>query len=460
MSKLWGGRFSKETSALVDQFNASIGFDSRLWKYDIEGSIAHAKMLGKQGIIPAEDAEVIVCGLNAIADDIAAGKVEFDISAEDIHMNVEKLLHERIGPVAGKLHTARSRNDQVALDLRMYVKAQIKAVDGAIRDLQTALVIIVEQNIETVMPGYTHLQHAQPITLAHHLLAYVWMLQRDRERFADCYKRTDVLPLGSGAMAGTSFPIDRHYVAEVLGFSKVSENSMDAVSDRDFAVEFLSAGSILGMHMSRFAEEIILWNTREFGFVELDDAMATGSSIMPQKKNPDVAELIRGKTGRLYGNLITLMTVLKGLPLTYNKDLQEDKEPIFDTVDTLLMCVPILQTLIETTEFRTQKMAEGVQGDFSTSVDIADYLVRQGVPFRSAHEIVGRMVQYCIQNDKSLGDLNLDELKTFSDKFESAGAVGGAKESVASRDVPGSTAPNRLKEQIDSAKRAMGEIKF
>ncbi|MHB1191313.1 MAG: argininosuccinate lyase, partial [Armatimonadota bacterium] len=308
MAKLWGGRFGKETSALVDKFNASIGFDCRLWECDIAGSIAHARMLGRQGIIPQADAEAIARGLAEIAEEIREGKVEFDVAAEDIHMNVEKLLAAKIGDVAGKLHTARSRNDQVALDLRMYVKAQIGEIDALARDLQRALIGKVEEHAGAVMPGYTHLQHAQPVPLAHHLLAYVWMLQRDRERLADCLKRTDVLPLGSGAMAGTSFPIDREFVAKELGFARVSENSMDAVSDRDFAAEFLSAGAILGMHLSRLSEEIVIWNTREFGFVELDDAFATGSSIMPQKKNPDVAELVRGKTGRLYGNLIALLT--------------------------------------------------------------------------------------------------------------------------------------------------------
>lgn len=454
MAKLWGGRFSKETSALVDAFNASIAFDCRLWEQDIQGSIAHARMLGKTRIIPADDSVKIVEGLKAIADDIRAGNVTFDISAEDIHMNVEKLLHERIGEVAGRLHTARSRNDQIALDLRMFVKVQILAVDLAIKELQEALIGIAELHVDTLMPGYTHLQHAQPITLSHHILAYVWMLQRDRGRFADCYRRMDVMPLGSGAMAGTSFPLDRGYVAEQLGFARISENSMDAVADRDFAAEFLSAGAILGMHLSRFAEEIIIWNTREFGFVELDDSMATGSSLMPQKKNPDVAELLRGKTGRLYGNLITMLTVLKGLPLTYNKDLQEDKEPVFDTADTLLQSLGVLKALIESTEFRTEKMADGLKGDFSTATDLADYLVRKGMPFRAAHSVVGRVVGYCVEQGKSLGDLSSDELKGFAEEFES-GVAFTPKQSVEGRDIPGSTAPNRQREQIESAKKAV-----
>ena len=458
MAKLWGGRFSKETSEVADRFNASIGFDARLWEYDIEGSIAHARMLGKCGIIPAEDAEALIGGLEGIADDIRAGKVAFDLSAEDIHMNIEKLLHERIGEAAGKLQTARSRNDQIALDMRMYVKAQIKSIDAAIGSLQNSLIEIAERHIETVMPGYTHLQHAQPVTLAHHLLAYVWMLQRDRERFADCHRRTDVLPLGSAALAGTSFPIDREYVAELLGFSRVSENSMDAVSDRDFVVEFLAGASILGMHMSRFAEEIILWNTREFGFVELDDSMATGSSLMPQKKNPDVAELIRAKTGRVYGDLVGLLTVLKGLPLTYNKDLQEDKELVFDGADTVLGCLPVLRKLIESAEFRPARMAEAVRGDFSTATDLADHLVRGGIPFRSAHEVVGRLVGYCVKEGKSLSELGPSELRSFSDKFGDVDVACGIEESVEARDIPGGTAAGRLKEQIKAAKRAVSEV--
>ena len=457
MSKLWGGRFSKETAEIVDQFNASIGFDACLWEYDIEGGIAHAQMLGKCGIISEDDARAIIDGLHGIANDIRAGKVKFDIAAEDIHMNIEKLLHERIGEVAGKLHTARSRNDQVALDLRMYVKAQIEAVDEAIGGLQLSLIRKAEEHIETLMPGYTHLQHAQPVTLAHHLLAYVWMLQRDRERFADCYRRTDVLPLGSGAIAGTSFPIDREYVAKLLGFSRISENSMDAVSDRDFVVEFLSAASILGMHMSRFAEEIVLWNSEEFGFVELDDSLATGSSMMPQKKNPDVAELIRAKAGRLYGNLLALLTVLKGLPLTYNKDLQEDKEPLFDTADTVLQCLKVMRLLIETSKFRADVMARALEGDLSHSTDIADYLVKRGVPFRTAHEIVGRLVKYCIEKGKSPGELTRDELLRFSDKLEEIDVPEQAKQSVEARDVPGGTSSGRVREQIEAAERAVAK---
>lgn len=451
MSKLWGGRFNKETSESVDEFNASIGFDVRLWEFDIQGSIAHARMLGKTGIISSDDADSIVKGLEDLAEDIRSGKVEFDISSEDIHMNVERLLHDRIGEVAGKLHTARSRNDQIALDLRLFVKAQIQSINKAIHSLQSSLVSTAEAHTGTIMPGYTHLQHAQPVVLAHHLLAYVWMLQRDRERFADCFRRVDVLPLGSAAMAGTSFPVDRQYVAEQLGFSRISENGMDAVSDRDFAVEFLAACSILAMHMSRFAEEIIIWNTKEFGFVELDDSMATGSSIMPQKKNPDVAELVRAKTGRVYGDLVALLTMLKGLPLTYNKDLQEDKEPVFDASDTILHCLPMLQKLIETTRFQTDRMADALEGDFSTATDAADYLVRRGMPFRSAHEVVGRIVRYCLNEGKSFTDLSPKELGAFSDKFGDD-AWFGVQESVEARDIVGGTASVRLADQINRAR--------
>jgi len=452
MSKLWGGRFSKETSEQVDAFNASIGFDCRLWEQDIRGSIAHARMLGLSGIIPSADADKIVKGLEEISRDIKSGKVEFDISAEDIHMNIEKLLHQKIGDVAGRLHTARSRNDQVALDLRMYVKEQIRKITEEIEALQETLVKTAEQHIHTLMPSYTHLQHAQPITLAHHLLAYVWMLQRDRGRLSDCLVRTDVMPLGSGAVAGTSFPIDRYLVAEQLDFPRISENSMDAVSDRDFAIEFLSAGAILGMHLSRFAEELIIWNTKEFGYIELDDSMATGSSLMPQKKNPDIAELIRGKCGRLYGNLVTMLTVMKGLPLAYNKDLQEDKEPVFDTVDTLLQCLGVLRALIECTEFRVERMKESLTGDFSTATDLADALVRKGVPFRSAHETAGRIVAYCIENKRTLEDLSSEELEKFAPELGQGASLDPAS-SVEARDIPGSTSPGRIQEQISAAYR-------
>ncbi|MDH7481888.1 MAG: argininosuccinate lyase [Armatimonadota bacterium] len=460
MSKLWGGRFKKATSPIVDEFNASISFDARLWRYDIEQSIAHASMLGKCGIIPLAESEKIIQGLRDLKNDIEAGKVEFDTSAEDIHMNIEKLLHERIGDVAGMLQTARSRNDQVATDVRMYVKAQIKEIDSLIREAQSAFIKVAESNIDTIMPGYTHLQHAQPVMLAHHILAYVWMLQRDRERLADCFKRTDVLPLGSAALAGTSFPIDREYTAKMLGFSRISENSMDAVAERDFAVEFLCALSILAMHMSRFAEEVVIWNTSEFGFIELDDSVATGSSLMPQKKNPDVAELMRAKTGRVYGDLMALLTVLKGLPLTYNKDLQEDKERLFDASDTIVICLKVLIEFVGHLKFNTTRMAAGLEGDFSTATDIADYLVTRGVPFRTAHEITGKLVRYCLEQGKTLGNLTLEEMRRFSDKFEGSNLTWDAWSSVEKRNIPGATAPCRLREQLEAAKKALAADLF
>jgi len=460
MSKPWGGRFRKNTSPIIDRFNASITFDQRLWKFDIEQSIAHASMLGKCGIIPASDAEKIVQGLRELRDDILAGKVEFDISAEDIHMNIERLLQERIGEIGGMLQTARSRNDQVATDVRMYVKSEIREIDALIRNLQEAIVETAEKHVDTIMPGYTHLQHAQPISLAHHLLAYLWMLQRDRERLADCFKRTDILPLGAGALAGTSFPVDRQYLAQVLGFSQVSENSIDAVSDRDFAAEFLCALAILSMHLSRFAEELIIWNTSEFGFLELDDSVATGSSLMPQKKNPDPAELIRAKTGRVYGHAIGLLTVLKALPLAYNKDLQEDKEALFDAADTSKQCLHVLCEVIRSSQFDAGKMSAGLEHDFSRATDVADYLVKKGVPFRQAHEITGRIVRYCIENGKSFRDLTINEVRQFSDKFEDMASFVDPASSVRARNVYGGTAPECVLEQISLARSAISRLFF
>lgn len=416
--KLWSGRFSKNTSKLMDDFNSSIKFDSRLYKHDIKGSIAHAKMLGKCGIIPAEDSELICRALEEILSDIENGKVEFDTDAEDIHMNIEKILISRIGDVGKKLHTGRSRNDQVALDIRMYLKDEIDIIRELISDLIAVLIKTAENNLDSIMPGYTHLQPAQPITLAHHLMAYVQMFDRDYERLSDCFKRLDVMPLGSGALAGTTYPLDRQYVASMLGFDSITENSIDAVSDRDFIIELNSDLSIIMMHLSRFCEEIILWCSYEFSFIELDDAYSTGSSIMPQKKNPDVAELIRGKTGRVYGNLITLLTVMKGLPLAYNKDMQEDKEAIFDSVDTVKTCLVIFTQMIDTMSVRKSNMLEAAKKGFINATDLADYLVRKGVPFRDSHYITGRIVAYCIENNKNIEELEPDELKKFSDKFD------------------------------------------
>lgn len=455
MSKPWSGRFRKQTLPSVDEFNASIGFDVRLWEYDIRGSIAHAHRLAECGVITENEANTIIEGLEAVAERIRTGTADLDLTAEDIHMNIEKLLHDHIGELAGKLHTGRSRNDQIALDMRMYLKDQIRSIECMLLDLQETLVMLAESHTSSLMPGYTHLQHAQPVPFAHHLLAYFWMFERDRERLANCFERTDVLPLGAGALAGTSFPINREATASELGFSRISENSIDAVSDRDFVVEFISVASIIAMHISRLAEEIVLWSSSEFGFLELDDSVATGSSIMPQKKNPDVAELIRGKTGRVYGSLFAILTVLKGLPLSYNKDLQEDKEPLFDVVDTLQVCLPMLKLVMQTARFQPHRMAEALEGDFSTAVDIADNLVRNGVPFRSAHHIVGRLVRYCLDNGKSVAELSDAELKSISSKLRSSMIDLSVESAVESRDVPGGTSSRRVREQIQMARRVL-----
>ncbi|MBT9537351.1 MAG: argininosuccinate lyase, partial [Nitrospirae bacterium] len=400
MKKLWAGRFTEKTSKTVEYFTESISFDRRLWKYDIEGSIAHAKMLGKQKIISQKDSSAIINGLKNIAGEIETGRFRFAVELEDIHMNIEAALIKNIGDAGKKLHTARSRNDQVALDLRLYLRAETKETIALIKNLQKTLLNAAENNIGIIMPGYTHLQRAQPVLLSHHLLAYVEMLRRDRERFEDSLKRINVLPLGSCALAGTSLPVDRSYAAKLLGFKAIAENSIDAVSDRDFAIEFLTDAGILMMHLSRFAEELILWSTEEFSFIELPDAFTTGSSIMPQKKNPDVAELIRGKSGRIYGNMIALMTVMKGLPLAYNRDMQEDKTPVFDTVDTIKSCLTVLAQMMPQIKFMKERMRDAAGRAYSTATDIAEYLVKKGVPFRQAHEITGKIVRYCIKNKK------------------------------------------------------------
>ena len=377
MAKLWGGRFQKSTDKKVDDFNSSIRFDKRMYAQDIKGSIAHAKMLGKQGIIDSADSEKIVKGLLEILSDIEAGKVEFLIDAEDIHMNIEKLLTDKIGDAGKRLHTGRSRNDQVALDIRMYLMDEIDEIYAMVKNLMSALVSIAKEHTETIMPGYTHLQKAQPISFAHHIMAYFEMLKRDSERLIDCKKRTNVMPLGSGALAGTTYPLDREFVAEELGFSAVTMNSLDGVSDRDFVIELSCTLSIIMMHLSRFSEELILWSSHEFSFVEMDDAFSTGSSIMPQKKNPDVAELIRGKTGRVYGHLMGLLTTMKGIPLAYNKDMQEDKEPIFDAIDTVKLCLPVFSDMVTTMTVRKDKMLQGAKGGFTNATDVADYLVKK-----------------------------------------------------------------------------------
>lgn len=418
MAKLWSGRFNKATDKKVDDFNSSISFDARLYKQDITGSIAHATMLGKAGIITEEESALIVQTLNEILADIEAGKVEFLIDAEDIHMNVETILIERIGDTGKKLHTGRSRNDQVALDIRMYVKDEIKEISAMLTHLMETLLHMANQHLDTVMPGYTHLQKAQPITFAHYLMAYFQMFKRDYERLQDTFKRTDVMPLGSGALAGTTFPLDRELVKDLLGFSAITENSLDGVSDRDFALELLSDLSIVSVHLSRMSEEMILFNSHEFSYIEMDDAFSTGSSIMPQKKNPDIAELVRGKSGRVFGDLMALLTVMKGIPLAYNKDMQEDKEAIFDAVDTIKMCLPVFTDMLATLSVRAENMKKGAAGGFTNATDYADYLVKKGVPFREAHGISGKTVFYCISKDKALEDLTLEEFKTFSPLIE------------------------------------------
>lgn len=418
MAKLWGGRFSKNTNELVDAFNASIDFDKRLYNEDIRGSIAHAKMLAKCGIIPVEDGEKIVAGLKDILADIEAGNFSFEVALEDIHMNVEARLTERIGQAGARLHTARSRNDQVALDMHMYMKREVAEIAELIINFEKALLTVAKKHDKTLMPGYTHLQRAQPITFAHHLLAYFNMLQRDFRRLLGVWEGADMMPLGAGAIAGTTFPIDRHDVAAQLNFGKVYCNSMDAVSDRDYVIEFLSFASMLMMHMSRLSEEICLWSSTEFGFIELDDAFATGSSMMPQKKNPDIAELVRGKTGRVYGHLQAMLVTAKGLPLTYNKDLQEDKEGFFDAVDTIKFSLAVYRDMILTMTVNVDKMQQAVSKDFSNATDLADYLVRKGLPFRQAHEVVGKCVAYAILNDKFLPEISLEEYKEFSELFE------------------------------------------
>lgn len=418
MAKLWGGRFSKNTNELVDAFNASIEFDKRLYHEDIRGSIAHAKMLAKCGIIPAEDGEKIVAGLQDILKDIEAGNFAFEVALEDIHMNVEARLTERIGSAGARLHTARSRNDQVALDMHMYMKREVTEIAELLLNFEKALLSVAKEHEKTLMPGYTHLQRAQPITFAHHLLAYFNMLQRDFRRLMGVWEGADIMPLGAGAIAGTTFPIDRFYVAEQLNFGKVYGNSMDAVSDRDYVIEFLSFASMLMMHLSRLSEEFCLWSSTEFGFIELDDGFATGSSMMPQKKNPDIAELVRGKTGRVYGHLQAMLVTAKGLPLTYNKDLQEDKEGLFDAIDTIKFSLAVYRDMILTMTVNVDKMQQSVSKDFSNATDLADYLVRKGLPFRQAHEVVGKCVAYAILNGKFLPEISIDEYKEFSDLFE------------------------------------------
>jgi argininosuccinate lyase len=416
--KLWGGRFVTHTVESVENFTASIAVDARLYRHDIMGSIAHAKMLARQRIISSIEARKIVRGLQAIEREIDNGKFAFSNADEDIHMNIERRLTERIGSAGGKLHTARSRNDQVALDMRLFLRDEVKLILDALATLRQELVKTAQKHLDVIMPGYTHLQRAQPVLFAHHLLAYVEMFLRDSERFADGLERINVLPLGSGALAGTTFPIDRRYVAKLLGFRRISKNSIDAVSDRDFLLEFLAAASILFVHLSRLADELVLWSSQEFGFIELPEGYCTGSSMMPQKKNPDVPELIRGKTGRVFGHLHALLTIMKGLPLAYNRDLQEDKLPLFDTVDTVKASVKMMSEIVAGMMVRRERMQRAVEDGFMNATDVADYLAERGVPFRDAHEITGRIVQFCLANNKRIDDLTVDEFKRFSAKFD------------------------------------------
>ena len=454
--KLWGGRFQKETDKVVEAFTESISFDCRLIAQEIVQSSAHAAMLGKCGIIPLADSQKIIKGLGAILDDYQAGKIEFDPSAEDIHMNVEKLLHERIGEPARRLHTARSRNDQVATDVKLYIRDTIGQIASGIHRLEEAIVDQAAANAQVILPGFTHMQHAQPVLLGHYLMSWFWMLERDKGRFADCRKRLNVMPLGTGALAGTTFPIDRQFVAEALGFDSVAENSIDAVADRDWASEFASACAILMTHLSRFSEEFIIWNTAEFGFVELDDSVTTGSSIMPQKKNPDVAELVRGKSARVIGDLMAILTLQKGLPLAYNRDLQEDKEQLFDAADTVDMSLKVFALMLSTAEFNAERMHKAAGEAFSTATDLADALVRQGVAFRIAHEQVGSLVAYCIEHGKELTDLSLDEIRRFAPKApDDIASQLTVEASVAARTATGGTALSEVKRQIRKARRIL-----
>ena len=449
--KLWSGRFSSDTDALVNELNASISFDKRLYKEDIRGSIAHASMLGAQGIIQPDEAEKIIAGLKSILRDIQAGDYEFQASDEDIHMSIEAALTRLIGDAGKRLHTARSRNDQVALDFRLYLKMEIAEITHGILDLMDVLLEIAQANTGTIMPAYTHLQRAQPTTFGHYMCAYANMLRRDVTRLADCTERMDESPLGSGALTSTTYPIDRQSVADALEFARITENSLDGVSDRDYAIELLSALSILMMHLSRFSEEIILWCSWEFKFIELSDAYATGSSIMPQKKNPDVAELVRGKTGRVYGSLMGMLTVMKALPLAYNKDMQEDKEQVFDAVDTVKKVLPVYAAMLETMAVKPENMRRAASEGFINATDCADYLVKKGLPFRDAYTVIGKLVSYCIENGKTLETLTIETYKTCSPLFENDVFDAVKLETcVEQRSVPGGPAEKSVLAQIEN----------
>ncbi|RKL69321.1 argininosuccinate lyase [Salipaludibacillus neizhouensis] len=456
MSKLWGGRFTKETNKLVEEQTASISFDQKLANEDIQGSIAHVNMLATTGIITEDEGATITKGLKAVQNKLENGELTFSVEHEDIHMNIEKFLIDEIGPVGGKLHTGRSRNDQVATDMHLYLKNHTEDIIELVKGTQKAILNQASEHIDTILPGYTHLQRAQPISFSHHILTYFWMLQRDKERLQDSLKRVSGSPLGAGALAGTTFPLDRKQVADELGFDYVYPNSIDAVSDRDFILEFMSAASIMMMHISRLAEEMVIWSSQEFQFIELDDSFCTGSSIMPQKKNPDVPELLRAKTGRVYGNLMGLLTVLKGLPLAYNKDMQEDKEGMFDTVETLEGSLMMLAPMIDTMMVKVDNMKQAVSEDYSNATDIADYLVTKGMPFRQSHEVIGKIVLYGIDNNKYLLDLTMEEYKSFSELFEDdIYRVLAPEEVVANRRSYGGTSQSQVKEQLKLAKGLM-----
>jgi argininosuccinate lyase len=447
----------KDSNKLAQKYLASIPFDRQLYRQDIEGSIAHARMLAKQGIIAESEAETIIKGLDAIQKEIEQGKFQFKTELEDIHMNIEAGLFEKIGDAAGKLHTARSRNDQIALDLRLFVKEEILKTVDKIKALQTSLVELAEANKHVIMPGYTHLQQAQPVLLAHHLLAYFEMFERDKERFHDCLKRTDVLPLGSGALAGVPYRLDREFVAKELGFSKVSTNSLDAVSDRDFVIEYTAVAAITMMHLSRLAEELILWSSSEFGFIEIGKSFATGSSIMPQKKNPDVAELARGKTGRVYGNLMGIITTMKSLPLAYNRDMQEDKEGLFGTVDTLQSSLEVFAGMVKTIKVNTERISEAMKTDYILATDLADYLVKKGMPFREAHGVVAKLSEYAASKGKNFRELGLKEYNKFSPLFGDDVYKITLESSVAARNVVGGTSPQQVGKALTRAKKLLKE---
>lgn len=454
--KAWSGRFKEATDKLVEEMNASISFDRRLYKFDILGSIAHAMTLQKAGILNDKEARKIINGLKSVEKEIDAGKIEFTAAMEDIHMAVEARLTEKIGPLGGKLHTGRSRNDQVAVDIRLFLKDQIFEIIHLLHHFRQAIVDVAEENIDVIMPGYTHLQRAQPVLLAHHMLAYYEMFVRDTSRLIDCLDRMDEMPLGAGALAGSPYNLDRHHAAGLLGFSRVTENSLDSVSDRDFIIEFLSAASIMMVHFSRLSEEIILWSSQEFGFVELSDAFSTGSSIMPQKKNPDIAELARGKSGRVFGSLVAILTTMKALPLAYNKDMQEDKEPLFDAIDTVKNVLKVYGPMLRSMKVNREKMLRATEAGFLNATDAADYLANRGLPFRQAHEVAGRAVAYCIEKGKTLEDLTLDEWKALSPVFEK-----GIKEAVSikrslnTRKVYGGTALETVKKRLKAVKKEM-----